>query len=163
VPDRTAKQISHERTFSSDMTDTEMLRAVVSYLCEQVCQRLRHSGRRSKTVTLKYRREDFQTYSRSRTLTTVTDSTSQIMDVAMELLAEMRQVQPRPVRLIGVSAGSLTTGDQAEQMSLFELTDDNQSQKKLDGVVDELSQRLGKDAVYRATSHDWIHRKKGEK
>ena len=81
----------------------------------------------------------------------------------MELLAEMRQVQPRPVRLIGVSAGSLTTGDQAEQMSLFELTDDNQSQKKLDGVVDELSQRLGKDAVYRATSHDWIHRKKGEK
>ena len=64
VPDRTAKQISHERTFSSDMTDTEMLRAVVSYLCEQVCQRLRHSGRRSKTVTLKYRREDFQTYSR---------------------------------------------------------------------------------------------------
>jgi DNA polymerase-4 len=160
VPDRTAKQISHERTFSADMTDIDMLRAVVSHLCEQVCHRLRHHRRRCKTVTLKYRREDFQTYSRSRTLSTVTDSTSQILSVAMELLAEMRQAQPRPVRLIGVSAGSLTTGDQPEQMSLFELTDDNQSQKKLDSVVDELADRLGKDAVYRATSHDWIHRKK---
>ncbi|QDT09427.1 DNA polymerase IV [Planctomycetes bacterium K23_9] len=162
VPDRTAKQISHERTFSVDMTDVEMLRAVVSHLCEQVCHRLRHHHRRCKTVTLKYRREDFRTYSRSRTLATVTDSTSQIMAVAMELLAEMRQAQPRPVRLIGVSAGSLTTGDQAEQMSLFELTEDNQSQQKVDSVVDELADRLGRDTVYRATSHDWIHRKKEE-
>ena len=160
VPDRTAKQISHERTFSSDMTDEQMLRAVVSYLCEQVCHRLRHHGRRCKTITLKYRREDFQTYSRSRTLSTVTDSTAQIMDTAMELLSEMRQIQPRPVRLIGVSAGSLTTDNQPEQMSLFEMTDQNQSQKKLDNVVDQLADQLGRNTVYRATSHDWIHRKK---
>ncbi|MGB7345977.1 MAG: DNA polymerase IV [Pirellulaceae bacterium] len=160
VPDWTAKQISHERTFSSDMTDEELLQGVVSHLCEQVCHRLRHSNRRCKTVTLKYRREDFQTFNRSLTLSTATHSTAQIMDVAMELLQQMRQRQPRPVRLIGVSAGALTTPDQPQQMSLFELTDDNQSQKKVDSVVDQLAHQLGRDTVYRATSHNWIHRKK---
>ena len=77
VPDHTAKQISHERTFGDDLSDIEMLRAVVSHLCEQVSRRLRRSKRRAKTVTLKYRREDFITVSHSSTLSSPTDSTNQ--------------------------------------------------------------------------------------
>ena len=155
VPDRSAKQISHERTFSTDMVDEEMLRAVVSYLSEQVTRRMRNSGRRCKTVSLKYRREDFRTFNRSRTFATAVDSTAEFMQVALELLGEMRTRQPRAVRLIGVSAGSLTTRDEPQQLSLF---DDEASQKQVDKVVDQLSDQLGSSAVYRATSHDWIQR-----
>ncbi len=160
VPDRTAKQISHERTFASDMTDDEILQGVVSYLSEQVARRLRISERRSKTVTLKYRREDFRTFSRSQTVSTATDSTAEIMQLSLGLLAQMRQQQPRPVRLIGVSANGLTQRDQKEQLSLFEMTKEDSSQKEVDKVVDELSSRLGSNAIYRATSHGWIQRKK---
>lgn len=159
VPDWTAKQISHERTFPTDMTDDEMLQGVVSHLSEQVARRVRNSGRRSKTITLKYRREDFRTFSRSKSLPSATDSTATILETALSMLAEMRQEQPRPVRLIGVGAAGLTEKDHPEQLSLFDLTDKESSQKEVDKVVDELSDRLGSNAVYRATSHDWIKRK----
>ena len=86
VPDRTAKQISHERTFSDDIADEAMLRAVVSYLCEQVARRLRRHRREAKTVGIKYRREDFRTFARSRTFAQPTDSTDEIFRSAAELL-----------------------------------------------------------------------------
>ena len=160
VPDHTAKQISHERTFHTDMVDMEMLRAVVSHLTEQVMRRLRHKGRRTKTVTLKYRREDFRTFSHSRSLQTATDSTAEMLEIALELLQEMREREPRPVRLIGVSMGGLSHENRPEQMSLFELSEAATTEKNLDRVVDQLADQIGSNAVYRATSHDWIHRKK---
>jgi DNA polymerase-4 len=159
VPDHTAKQISHERTFAEDIRQREMLAAVVSYLCEQVTRRLRHSGRQAKTVSLKYRREDFQTFSHALTLPRPTDSTQQVLQTALQLLDEMRQRQPRPVRLIGVSVGSLTEPNAPRQLSLFDLSDNESSQHQVDQVVDELTTQLGKSAVYRAASHDWINRK----
>jgi DNA polymerase-4 len=160
VTDHAAKQISHERTFAEDITDESMLRAVVSYLSEQVARRLRRHGRQAKTVGIKYRREDFQTFARSRTFTRPSDSTDEIFRSAHELLAEMRQRQPRPVRLIGVSVGSLTDKDAPQQMSLFDLCEGESLNKEVDKVVDTLSDQIGRDAVYRATSHPWIQRKK---
>ncbi|MFK8114171.1 MAG: DNA polymerase IV [Rubripirellula sp.] len=160
VPDRSAKSISHERTFGDDVSNEEMLRAVISYLSEQVARRLRRHGRRAKTIGIKYRREDFQTFARSRTLPDATDSTDEIFRGAETLLAEMRKSQPRPVRLIGVSVGSLTDKDAPAQMSLFDEQSGQASQREVDKVVDSLSDRLGSNAVYRATSHDWLNRKR---
>jgi DNA polymerase-4 len=159
VPDRTAKQIGHERTFHDDLTDPEMIRAVVSYLTEAVAQRLRNGGRHCRCVSIKYRRDDFRTYARSFTLPRPTDSTDRIFRAAIELLDQMRKAQPRPVRLIGVSLGSLTERGAPTQMSLFELAENESSQKEVDKVVDGLRKAIGETAVYRATSHDWIHRK----
>ena len=160
VPDRTAKQIGHERTFSADVSDDDTLRAVVSYLAEQVARRMRRSGRSCKTVTLKYRREDFQTFSRSQSVKTPIDSTAQTMQTALELLAEMRKSQPRPVRLLGVSLGNLTDVGQATQGLLFDVVENQTANKRVDQVVDQLADSLGKTAVYRGTSHDWIQRNK---
>lgn len=159
VPDRNAKQISHKRTFDEDLTDPEMLRAVVSYLSEQVTRRLRRNGRHARTVSIKYRRDDFRTFARSRTLDRPTHQTDLVFRTAMELLDQMRSSQPRPVRLIGVSVGSLTSKDAPEQLSLFDLAEGESSQKRVDQVVDSLRNQIGDAAVYRATSHAWIHRK----
>ncbi len=65
----------------------------------------------------------------------------------------MRRRQPRPVRLIGVSVGSLTAKGTPKQLSLFELQEGESSQREVDKVVDSLSDQIGGDAVYRATSH----------
>ena len=155
VPDHAAKQISHERTFSEDITDEEMLRAVVCYLCEQVTRRLRRSQRQAKNVSIKYRREDFQTFSRSTTLKEPSDSTTEVMKVACEMLSAMRGQQPRPVRLIGVSVGSLTDDNVAKQLDLFESAEQRTARKTVDTVVDDVANKLGAAAVYRATSHRW--------
>ena len=111
-------------------------------------------------MTLKYRREDFQTFSRSQSVKTPIDSTAQTMQTALELLAEMRKSQPRPVRLLGVSLGNLTDVGQATQGLLFDVVENQTANKRVDQVVDQLADSLGKTAVYRGTSHDWIQRNK---
>ncbi len=159
VPDHTAKQISHERTFGEDVSDEEVLRAVVSHLSEQVARRLRRHGREAKNVGIKYRREDFRTFTHSRTFAQPTDCTDEIFRGAVDLLDDMRKKQPRPVRLIGVSVGSLTDPGAVKQLSLFDLSEGESSQREVDKVVDSLSDRIGSNAVYRATSHQWVKRK----
>lgn len=159
VVDHEAKQISHERTFHEDVTDPEMLRAVVSHLGEQVGMRLRRNARKCNTITLKYRREDFRTFNRSRTIETPTHCSRDLIEVAQSLLDEMRERQPRPVRLIGVSAGNLCGEDEPQQMMLFD-DGGQQSEQAIDQVVDKLADRLGRDTVYRASSHRWLRQEK---
>ena len=77
VPDHTAKQISHERTFSDDITATKKC-------CERwfvtFANRSRDDydavKRQARNVSIKYRREDFRTFSRSTTLKEPSDSTT---------------------------------------------------------------------------------------
>ncbi len=158
VPDRTAKQISHERTFSEDLTDEAMLGAVVSFLSEEVSRRLRRNGRYARNVSIKYRRDDFKTFARSTTLDRPTQSTDEVFRAASSMLTEMRKREPRPVRLIGVSVGSLTQKDAPQQMSLFDLAEGQSAGRAIDKVVDQLRDQIGDRAVYRATSHQWRHR-----
>lgn len=159
VTDRSAKQISHERTFSSDENDPDFLHAVVCHLCEQTAMRLRRSERKASTVVLKYRREDFRTFSKSRTLDAPSDSTSELMQVACELLKLHRHDQPRPVRLIGVSLTGFVGLDTPQQLSLFDDQDNKRAERKIDQVVDQLANQLGDASVYRAASHSWRKRK----
>ncbi|MCR9210359.1 MAG: DNA polymerase IV [bacterium] len=159
VVDHLAKGIGHERTFSEDLSDIESLNAVVSYLSEQTARRLRRARRLASTITLKYRREDFQTFSRARKLAAPTDSTLEILQVAEELLLEMRSREPRSVRLLGISLGGLTDADAPKQLNLFgEETGENAS-SKVDTLSDQIASKLGKHSVYRASSHQWVDRK----
>lgn len=160
VPDRKAKQISHERTFEDDISDIDMLSAVVSFLGEQVGRRLRRNHRLCRSVTLKYRREDFRTFARSRTLPTETDSTDAVVQCARQLLLEMRGREPRPVRLIGISIGSLSDKDAPQQMSLFDTRPAESAMRKVDPIVDQLQDKIGPDALYRGTSHHWVERRR---
>lgn len=160
VTDRDAKQISHERTFTEDQSDSELLHGVLCYLCEQTGMRLRRSGRKTKSITVKYRREDFKTFTRSKTLETPTDQTRQIVRVALELLDQLRTREPRPVRLIGVSLGTLVDQSAPSQMMLFADAEQDKAQRRVDRVVDQLTQTLGNRAVYRAGSHRWRERKR---
>ncbi|MDM4018648.1 DNA polymerase IV [Roseiconus lacunae] len=158
VSDRRAKQISHERTFSEDQSDFEFLHSVVCFLCEQTAMRLRRHERKTATIGLKYRREDFQTFSKSKALETPIDDTASIIRVATELLHTMRQTQPRPVRLIGVSLSSLVSGDTPTQLSLFDNPDQGVAERRVDKVVDQLAKQLGQSQIYRAGSHHWRNR-----
>ncbi|MEM6473479.1 MAG: DNA polymerase IV [Planctomycetota bacterium] len=158
VPDYEAKQIGHERTFSEDLTDEEMLHAVVCYLAEQTAMRLRRSERKTTTITLKYRRDDFRTFSKAKTLSTPTDKTGEIIEVADRLLKTMRSREPRPVRLIGVSLGSLVDRATPTQLSLFDKPEQHENDRQVDRVVDSLKQKLGDQSVYRAGSYPWRKR-----
>ena len=154
--DRNAKQISHERTFHNDIDDAEMLDAVVHFLSAAVARRLRRNDRLCRGVTLKYRRDDFKTFARSHTFAVATDSTDAIADEATKLMHRMRRDQPRPVRLIGVSATRLSDRGAKMQMALFDEQPGRTALRKVDSVMDAISDDPKSEMLYRATSHRFV-------
>lgn len=159
VVDHEAKGIGHERTFDEDLSDEESMLGVVSYLSEQVARRLRRCERLCGTVTLKYRREDFKTFTHARRLAKPTDSTTTIYQTAAELLSEMRRRQPRGVRLLGVTASQLTDAKAPQQLFLFDQESEAASHR-VDQLADTIAAKLGKDGLYRASSHRWLQEKR---
>lgn len=157
VPDRQAKSIGHERTFAEDWDDEEILASAVGFLAEQVGYRLRQVGRCARSVTLKYRRADFRTFSRQATLRPASQATALITETALGLLREIRTKTPGKVRLLGVSAGQLTEPGEAVQMSLF---DPVGRDGQLDRLLDQLHDAERGDRVYRASSHRYRNRKR---
>lgn len=149
VPDREAKSISNETTFSEDITDLEDLKAWLVTLVEQVSRRLRNHDRLGRTVELKIRFSDFKSLTRSITLTSATNITSELLAAGLELLCNRLPKNHLPIRLIGFGVSHL---DQPEmmQLQLFDETEREQ-QRSLDKVADEIAKKFGKHALHRAT------------
>ena len=63
-----ATSISHETTFSRDITELDALEPIVLSLTEGVCYRLRRAGMGARTVNLKVRFHDFSTVTRAHSL-----------------------------------------------------------------------------------------------
>lgn len=147
VPDRRAKSISHEVTFSVDVQDYDHLRAVLLDQVEHVARRLRQHQRMARTVTMKVRTADFKTVTRGTTLSSPTDRTDAIWQVVSTLFEKWWRWQPSAVRLIGVGVSQLSS-DAEEQLGLFAPRADSGSQR-LDCVVDEIRDRYGDEAIAR--------------
>jgi DNA polymerase-4 len=105
-PERESKSISVEDTFDADLVDADELRAILDRDAGQVAARLRAARLFARTVTIKVRRYDFTTHSRSRTLLAATDRGQVIADVARALLAAVDT--SGGVRLLGVGVSGLT-------------------------------------------------------
>lgn len=157
VTDHKAKSIGHERTFHEDTQDEEFLISALSFLSQQVARRLRHSQRRARQISLKYRLHDFRTFTRNRTLPP-TNATEEIIQYAEQLLRLLRLEKPQAVRLIGVSLGNLTDPDQKHQRQLFD-QQHQERQSQVDQLSDLLQKKFGDQAIYRASGHRWSEEK----
>ena len=105
VPDRESKSVSVEDTFDNDLVDTVLLAAIVERHAARVCERLRAARLSGRTVTVKIRRYDFTTHTRSATLPGPTDRAKVVARVARSLLAEVDT--SGGVRLLGVGVSGL--------------------------------------------------------
>ncbi len=76
VPDRQAKSIGQEQTFGVDLIEPEDVRRVLFEQVEQVGRRLRQYAMSARTVSLKIRYGEFETISRSTTLSQPTSGTA---------------------------------------------------------------------------------------
>ena len=106
VADREAKSVSAEETFARDVTDPARLAAEVDALATRVGTRLQRSGTSGRTVTLKVRRYDFSTLTRSQTLAHAVDDPRHIAEVAHRLLAAVDR--SGGLRLLGVGVSGLS-------------------------------------------------------
>ena len=136
-----AKSMGQEHTFGADTADLERLRATLLELCDAVARRLRQHAVRARTVTLKYRDEDFQTSTRAKTLEAPVDSGDALFGAVWRLF---RGVHGRKkVRLLGVSASSLAG---PPQMALFAAPP-----SRSDVARDLVEQRFGEGILTRAS------------
>jgi DNA polymerase-4 len=107
VPDREAKSVSAEETFTHDLFDPARLGTVIDTLAARVGRRLQDSDTAGRTVVLKVRRSDFSTMTRSYTAPQPTDDVRQVAATARRLLMEAGVVGG--VRLLGVGVSGLAT------------------------------------------------------
>src|SRR4051794_38416093 len=144
--DGDAKSIGHEQTFGENLTDPEAVRAVMLERAEQVSARLRKHKLLARGVTVKIRYGDFQTVTRARKLDAPADTTQPIWHAARELFDTWAE-HFKPVRLIGVTATRLSHGE--PQLDLFDHPD-GEKQRRVEGAVDQITARFGRDAIGRA-------------
>jgi DNA polymerase-4 len=97
------KSRGSENTFDEDVTDLDILRAMINEQVAECCEWLKREETYARTVTLKVRYHDFTTVTRSRTLTLPTDREETFKQTAYELLTGSTEAGRNPIRLIGVS------------------------------------------------------------
>ncbi len=157
IPDHEAKTISHEMTFSKDVSDMEVLRSCLMDLTEQVGQRLRRHHYFGKTIMLKIRYDDFHTITRSHTLGGSTHSTQDIWDNADYLLRNKLPSRALSIRLIGVGVSGLTHSHEV-QMSLFD--GKKKPRKNIDELTDKIRDQFGSSAISRGISLNALSKKR---
>jgi DNA polymerase-4 len=148
-----ARQRRHEHSIGSETTLATPVRTraeiskVLWELVEEVGKRLRQEGLFARCVTVKIRYTDFQTFTRSRSLSLPTCFDNQIFEIASTLVA--RNVAPqRAIRLLGVSAGALQRSGWQE--SLLE-RERRAALERLYRGIDELRLKYGQDTIGAAT------------
>jgi DNA polymerase-4 len=120
---RAAKSRSVESTFDTDISELGRLEEILGEQSERLAKTLEGRGLRGRTIAIKVRTDDFETYTRARSLDGATAEPELIGRIAVELLRANRP--QRPVRLLGVRVGGFegsTTGakgDQPEALSLL--------------------------------------------
>ena len=138
-----AKSIGHEHTFDVDTSDRELIERTLLAMSEGVAGRLRDSGVKAATVTVKIRDSSFRTITRQRTLPEPTDLTDPIFRTALELARP--EIRGTRIRLVGVTASGLGERD---QLSLFAA--DDPRRRRVVQAADEVRHRFGERAITRA-------------
>ena len=145
------KSIGHETTFEKDTSDFDLIRAALLELTEKTTRRMRLEKVRGRTVTVKFREEDFTTFTRRQTLGEAVNTSGKIFPVALELLKRLFRKGVR-VRLIGVAISSLQAESAAgpAQPDLFSGISPSNKEQKLAEAIDDISRRFGGQAITRA-------------
>ena len=156
VAEREAKSVSAEETFARDITDPAALRREIDLLTARGSGRLRGANTAGRTVTLKLRRYDFSTLTRSITLTQATDDGRALAHTAYRLLAEVDVADG--VRLLGVGVSGLSDFVQDD---LFGTPEDKAVPEEAAAAQEPAAAapqvwRPGQDVVHASRGAGWV-------
>lgn len=110
-PERIAKSIGHEETYSRDLVTFDEMREQLVKLCDAVARRTRGAGVAAGTMLLKVKFSSFESVTRSVTPAVPITSGPAMVAALEPLLADIEPSQG--VRLLGVHAQKLSVGGQA--------------------------------------------------
>lgn len=151
-----AKQISAESTFAVDLTTLEQLREASAPIAEHAHRRLLRDGRGARTVTVKLKKTDMSTLTRSATLPYATADAGTLTATARRLLLDPRDIGP--IRLLGVGFSGLSD---VRQESLFPDLDQyeiesSQAAPASQPATTPAGWRVGDDVSHPEFGHGWV-------
>ncbi|MGU3499114.1 DNA polymerase IV [Mycobacterium sp. C31M] len=151
-----AKQISAESTFAEDLRTLDQLRDAVASIGEHAHRRLLKDGRGARTVTVKLKKSDMATLTRSATLPYASTDAATLVATARRLLLDPLEVGP--IRLVGVGFSGLS---EVQQESLFpdlDLIDDEvgDSHAPAPAHAGPEPWRVGDDVSHTEFGHGWV-------
>ena len=139
--------IGSETTLATPVRTSEQINKVLWELVEEVGRRLRADRLFARCFTVKIRYTNFQTFTRSRTLSSPTCFDKEIFDIASTLVIGNVAAR-RAVRLLGLTASALQRSGWQEPLLERER---RAALEKLYQGIDELRLKYGEDAVGAAT------------
>jgi DNA polymerase IV len=153
-----AKQISAESTFAEDLTTLDQLRDAVGPIGEHAHRRLEKDGRGARTVTVKLKKSDMSTLTRSATLPYATTEAVTLIGTARRLLLD--PVEIGPIRLVGVGFSGLTDVQQESLFPELEQVEEGPDESLPATLADVASTapawRIGDDVAHPGYGHGWI-------
>ena len=150
--DYVVKGIGNGLTAPRDLICESDVKALVWLLSESVSQRLRESHLRCRTISIGIRRAvDLMGYSRQTTLRVPTCLTSDVANIAMDLIRANQPLdEEHAIRAIHVRTTNLSSMLDPIQHDIFGDVEKVQKLERLDLVIDKLRRRFGNKCVYRA-------------
>ncbi len=155
-----AKQISAESTFAVDLTTLDQLHKAIDPIAEHAHQRLLRDGRGARTVTVKLKKSDMSTLTRSATLPYATTEPGALTAVARRLLLDPLQIGP--IRLVGVGFSGLSDVRQESLFPELEAQDALETDHSLETSLATLpppqdpAWRVGDDVKHPELGHGWV-------
>lgn len=153
-----AKQISAESTFPEDLTTMAQLQDAIGPIGAHAHRRLEKDGRGARTVTVKLKKSDMSTLTRSATLPYATTEAVTLISSARRLLLD--PVEIGPIRLVGVGFSGLSD---VRQESLFpdldqagEVSDTHQPVEAAPSASAGPVWRIGDDVLHPEHGYGWI-------
>ncbi|MDH2412676.1 DNA polymerase IV [Nocardioides sp. CER19] len=153
---RRRRSIGSQSAFGRQNRSFEQLEALLAALVDRVTRRLRAGERIGRTFTLRMRFDDYTRATRSATIPRSTGATATWLTTGRRLLREARPlIEERGLTLLGITISGLVDA-RTEQLELplgLERLDRRtapQGGRELDGALDAVRDRFGKQAVTRA-------------
>lgn len=143
VPGSGRKSLSSETTFADDITDPAHLSRILWRQAEKVSAGVKKENIGGRTVTLKLKTARFAIRTRSRTLPHPTQLADAIYTAAAPLL--LKEADGTAFRLLGVGLSEFAPQEDCDPIDLAD--PDSQRRKKVEGAVDDLRARFGRDAI----------------
>ncbi|MBI4167942.1 MAG: DNA polymerase IV [Candidatus Aenigmarchaeota archaeon] len=110
------KSFNREHTFEEDTNKREDILSTIQILAHDLHDQLKLEKAAFKTVTLKIRFSNFETYTRAKSLIANTDDERMITDSANTLTEEFLKTG-RKIRLVGVRVSNLKFDDKQKKLS----------------------------------------------
>ena len=141
------KGIGNSVTLREDLTEEGQVWPVLLELAESVGRRLRKAGQKAGMVSVEMKYYTFQRTSHQQQLQRPGNENEILYQTAKKLFREMWTGEP--IRLLGIRTSKLVEAEEPEQLSLFDLGEENEKQKRLNEAMDSIRSRFGEGAIQR--------------